>query len=121
MKVLKTLFYMSLLLFVVSCYYDNEEELYGTTECNTEGVTYSQTVLPIIENNCYRCHDAASNFGNITIEGYDNLLTIVESGALIGVIKREQGYSPMPKNEPPLLECDIEKIETWINDGAPNN
>lgn len=108
-------------LFIASCYYDKEEELYGTAECSTEGVTFSGNILKIIEDNCYRCHDAANNFGGITIEGYDNLKPYVDSGALIGVIKRENGFSPMPKNEPPLLECDIEKIEVWIMNGALNN
>lgn len=109
------------ILLIASCYYDKEEELYGTAECSTDNVTFNETILKIIEDNCYQCHDSANNFGGITIEGYDNLKPYVESGALLGVIKRESGFSPMPKNEPPLLECDIEKIEQWINDGAPNN
>lgn len=116
----------SILLFLTffgfnACYYDNEEELYGTTDCNTENVTYSGVVLTIIEDNCYRCHDAANNNGNITIEGYEKLKEQVDSGALSGAIKREPGYSPMPKNEPALLECDIEKIEAWILAGAMND
>jgi hypothetical protein len=115
------LIFSFLTLLVASCYYDNEEELYGTTECSTENVTYSGNVLKIIDDNCYRCHDAANNFGGITLEGYDNLKAYADSGALLGVIKRESGYSPMPKNEPPLVTCDIEKIEVWIANGALNN
>lgn len=109
------------MLFISACYYDNEVELYGTAECNLDDITFSSTVLKIIEDNCYRCHDAANNFGGITLEGYTNLKPYAESGALLGVIKRESGYSPMPKNEAPLLDCEIEKIEAWINAGALNN
>ena len=113
--------YSFFLLLISSCYYDKEEELYGTTECSTDNITFSGAILKIIDDNCYACHDAANNFGGITLEGYDNLKPYVESGALLGVVKRESGYSPMPKNEPPLLECDIEKIEAWIAGGALNN
>jgi len=118
---MKKILLYSFLICLASCYYDNEEELYGTTECATDNITYNGAVLKIIDDNCFRCHDAASNFGGITLEGYDNLKTYVESGELLGVIKRESGFSPMPKNEPPLRDCDIEKIETWIVEGALNN
>ena len=104
-----------------SCYYDVEEELYGTTECTTGNVTYSGEVLTIIKNNCYRCHDAANNFGNVTLEGYSNLKIYVDSGQLLGAIKWETGFSQMPKNSPQLIMCDIEKIETWVAQGAPDN
>jgi hypothetical protein len=109
------------LFLLSSCYYDVEEELYGTTECNLSDITYSTTVLPIIEDNCYRCHDAANNFGGITLEGYERLKTMVDNGNLLGVIRHEAGFSSMPKNEPALLDCEIEKIEAWVNAGAPNN
>ena len=115
----KYLFLLSLL--VAGCYYDSEEALYPTLECNTQNVTYSATVLPLLQDNCYRCHDAANNFGNITLEGHDRLLTYVNNGQLLGSIRHESGYSPMPKNVPQLLECEIEKIEVWVAAGALEN
>ena len=104
-----------------SCYYDVEEELYPTLECSTVGVTYSLVVEPIIKSKCYKCHDAANNFGNITLEGYSSLKKYVESGQLLGAIKHSPGFSPMPKNEAKLVDCDIEKIEVWVADGALQN
>ena len=101
--------------------YDVEEELYPTTECETNGITYSGIILPIIENNCYSCHDAANNFGGITLEGYTQLKSYVDNGSLLGVIRHDSGFSPMPKNLAKLLDCEIAKIETWINNGAPDN
>ena len=106
---------------MVSCYYDVEEELYPTLECQTADVTYSNQVLEIITAACYKCHDAAQNFGNITLEGYDELKKYVDNGQLLGAIRHDPGFSPMPKSEAQLLECDIEKIEAWIDEGAPNN
>ena len=114
-------YWLYLLLFSAGCYYDVEEELYTTLECQTENVTYSNQVLSIISDACYQCHSAAQNFGNITLEGHTELKKYVDNGQLLGAIRHDAGFSPMPKNGAQLLECDIEKIEAWINEGAPNN
>ncbi len=104
-----------------SCYYDTEEDLYGTIECSLDDIGYTATILPIISNNCYECHDQGNNFGNITLEGYGALKTYVDNGQLLGAIKHQSGFSPMPKNLSKLLDCEIEKIEAWVNAGALNN
>lgn len=108
-------------LFMTSCYYDSEETLYGTVECSTEGASYSVDVLPLLIDNCYRCHAAAANFGGINLEGYDQVSIYVNNGELLGVIRHTPGFSPMPQNEPQLVECNIEKIATWIESGAQND
>ena len=113
-----------ILFFVViltGCYYDVEEELYSTLDCQTAEMSYEKDIKPIIEMDCYGCHSAAANFGNVTLEDYEELLKYVNNSALLGVIKHEKGFSPMPKNQAMLLECEIEKIESWIADGARNN
>lgn len=109
------------LISISSCYYDVEEEIYPTIDCLTDDMSYVNDILPIISDNCFRCHDAANNFGNITLEGYDLLKSRVDNGQLLGAIKHEEGFSPMPQNATKLLDCNIEKIEAWINNGAPNN
>ena len=117
----RILYYFILVLAIQGCYYDIEEELYPTLDCNTTSLAYTEHILPIIENNCYSCHDMANNFGNVTLEGHSNLLQYVNNNQLLGVIRHDSGFSPMPKNAPQLLECEIQKIEQWIADGAPNN
>ncbi len=115
------LVWVTVLALFTSCYYDSEEDLYPTLECDTSNVTYTSTVLPLLQRNCYVCHEAAANFGNITLEGYANLKRFVDNGQFLGAIKHQSGFSPMPQNAPQLLECNIEKIEAWVNAGAPNN
>ena len=117
----KSILPILILLFATSCYYDSEEELYPTLACSTEDMSYAADIFPILEENCYRCHDAANNFGGVTLEGREELLRYVNNGELLGAIRHESGFSPMPKNAPMLLECEIEKIETWISAGAPDN
>lgn len=109
------------LVLVAGCYYDVEEELYPTLECDTENMSYVNDILPIIQGNCYTCHDQGSNFGGVTLEGYESLKTYVDNGRLLGAIRHESGFSTMPKNAPQLVACNIEKIEAWINAGAPDN
>ena len=108
-------------LLVAGCYYDVEEELYPTLECATQDVRYTATVLPLLQNNCFGCHNAGANFGGVTLEGYDRLIQYVNNGELLGVIRHTPGFSPMPQGAAQLPECDIEKIAVWIDQGAPQN
>ncbi|MEZ4984737.1 MAG: hypothetical protein R2795_06835 [Saprospiraceae bacterium] len=119
-KICKSIVFFLVLAFS-GCYYDVEEELYPTLDCATDNVTYSGVVASIIQQNCNACHSAAANFGNVTLEGYENLKNYVDNGRLLGAIRHVSGFSPMPQNQPPLVECTIQKIEAWIQDGAPNN
>ena len=121
MKNLKLVIVLFICWSFGGCYYDKEEEIYPTIECSTEDMSFQADILPIITNNCYSCHDAANNFGGITLEGYDKLIAFVNNDQLIGAIKHSSGFSPMPKNAAQLLECEIEKIEAWITNGALDN
>lgn len=120
-KMKKPVYYIFLFALFMGCYYDVEEDFRMDTECNTDNITYSEDILNIVSNRCYKCHAASLNLGNVTLEGYDKISIYVNSGRLLGAIRREPGYSPMPQNESMLPDCDIRKIETWVNDGAPNN
>lgn len=119
MKLSLTIF----LLFIgfAACTYNSEEELYPNPECQILNMSYVDDVLPILETHCFPCHSRAANFGNITLEGYDNLIDFVDDQSLLGSIQHESGYSAMPQGQAMLIECNIEKIKSWINDGAPEN
>ncbi|MBT8233541.1 MAG: hypothetical protein HKO66_16725 [Saprospiraceae bacterium] len=112
---------MTISLAFSSCYYDVEEELYPQLGCETEDMSYQNDIIPILETNCYQCHDAANNFGNVTLDNHSSLLIFVNNGRLLGSLKHESGFSPMPQNAQMLISCNIQKIESWINAGAPNN
>lgn len=115
------LLFLSSGLYAAGCYYDVEEELYPKTDCDTSAVTYSATVQPIISNRCYVCHGAGINLGNVTLEGYDNIKNYALNGDLLGAIKHQPGYSPMPQSGGMLPDCEIQKIEAWIAGGALQN
>lgn len=117
----KLLLYFILFSSILSCYYDVEDDFGQDTDCITMNITYSNDIIDIVSNRCYKCHAANLNLGNVTLEGYNRIKIYVDNGRLLGAVRRETGYSPMPQNEAMLPDCDIMKIETWISAGAPNN
>ncbi len=112
---------LSVILVLNACYYDVEEELYPDTECTTDNMSYNDDILPIIQLNCYACHDQRNQLAGVILEGHAALKTYVDNGKLLGVIRHDPGFPPMPNGAPKLRSCDIEKIESWVNDGAMNN
>lgn len=112
---------LSLMMTWSSCVSNVEEELYPPDDCDTVSVTYSLVVEPIIANNCYACHSALAPTSGIPLEGYPNLKAQVDNERLIGAIRHESGYSPMPQNAPALSECSLLKIEKWVAEGAQDN
>jgi mono/diheme cytochrome c family protein len=69
--------------------------------------------------NCNACHSQASPSGGIITSDYENLMVIVNNGKLQGTINHLSGFSPMPKGQNKLPDCDLQKIDAWINDGSP--
>lgn len=114
--------------FLYNCQYDNEEELYSDInageKCDTLNITLSNTVEPILSENCYSCHSNSNSgtFGaGINLETYSELMELVHSGRLTGAITHSPGFSAMPQGGEKLDDCSISKIRAWINSGALNN
>jgi hypothetical protein len=107
-----------------SCYYDSEEALYPNLDnsCDTSAVTYSGSIAPMINDNCIGCHGSGSfstSGGNIRIDGYADVSS--QADRILGAIKHNPAFSPMPKGAGKLTDCQITMFEIWIRDGKPNN
>ncbi len=117
----------SLLVAVIAglsaCYYDSEEDLYGTdpVECSNEEVKYSVQVLSILQKNCYACHSNGSNIGNLLLDNYTGVRNAAINGTLLGSVNHAPGFSAMPQNAPKLATCDIQALQSWLDSGTPNN
>ncbi len=121
-KLLKSFFVIGIVIFMQSCYYDNVEDLYPQLlVCDTTNVTYSNSVWPVINANCTSCHGGGAPAGNIRLENYNDISSVANNGSLLGTIRHENGWLPMPKGGGKLNNCDIAKIETWVNQGIPDN
>jgi hypothetical protein len=115
---------VTILFFTSSCYYDNEEALYPSvnSSCDTNNVTFTGKIVPVLTNNCLSCHSnatAASAGNNIRLQDYADVKARIT--AIAGSIKHTGTYSPMPKNGSKLNACSITLVDIWIRNGALNN
>jgi hypothetical protein len=117
---------ISLLFTINSCYYDNEALLYpasNSTPCTdtTTNISYSKDVVPMLQTQCYGCHNSGFPSGNITMGSYTTDKAVAQSGKLYGVITNASGYSPMPKGSARMNSCQVALIKKWIDNGMLNN
>ena len=113
----------SSIILVIGCSKASEDELTSPTSpsCDTVNMTYSTDIQPILQANCYSCHGNGMIEGGITLDTYAGVKAVAENGLLIGTITHAAGYPPMPDGGGKLSECDINKIQDWINRGASND
>lgn len=109
-----------LLVYTSGCTNDNKKDYYGGVDCDTLNVSYSEIIQPILDRNCTSCHYTGSNGTGVSLENYNDVKVVVDNGRLLGAIKQEPGFSPMPQGGE-LDDCTIDKIEAWVNKGAPND
>ena len=115
-----------IMAFVSACYYDSEEYLYPQVNdlCDTVNVTYTLSVIPILDYHCYTCHSNATSptfGGNIKLENYTDLMIQVNNGRLMESVKHSSGSIPMPKDAPKIEDCKIAILQIWIDADALNN
>jgi hypothetical protein len=116
-------FFLVLTVLCQACYYDVESELYPYSTCLTHQVSYQQDIRQILERSCLSCHnnDNAALNGNIKLETYPDVKRYVEDGSFLGTVRRDAGFIPMPQDAQRISQCEISKIEAWIDAGALNN
>jgi hypothetical protein len=88
------------------------------SDCDTENVTFSESIWPMMQNYCTGCHSSASPGGGIVIEDHGDLAAIANNGSLMGSVRWEAGYAKMPTNQQ-LSDCNINLLQTWIDKGMP--
>jgi hypothetical protein len=116
------LFFLLLSFLILSCKHDVENEVPNGPSCDLSNVTYSSTITGIISKySCLSCHSGSAPTGGFSLEGYSNVKAKVTDGRLFGAINHSPGYAPMPDGQPKMDQCDINKVKTWIDAGAPNN
>lgn len=121
MKKLAIIFIISSLV-LAGCYYDKEDLLYPSGNCDTTNSSYSGVVQPALQAyGCFGCHSGAAPSGNVLLNSYAAVKTYVQNGKLFGAITHAAGYTPMPQGGNKMSPCNINKIKAWIDAGALNN
>lgn len=86
-----------------------------------ETITYTGVISPIFDANCRRCHGAttaATLGGGNDFSTYASLRDYPQA-VLLGSIRHDAGFDPMPKGGSKISACDISRIEAWMAKGKP--
>jgi hypothetical protein len=109
----------------LACTWLKEENLdnYPNPGCPPYEVSYSLDVAPIMEQYCNDpvCHGNVFSQGRIWLNSHAGLTKSIREGRLLGAIRHEPGFNPMPLYEAKLEECLLLTIEWWIDQGMPDN
>ena len=103
------------LMLVFSCKHDPQYliTIPPVVNCDTTNVTYTASVVPILNTSCTTCH-GASNYaalgGGFKIDNYTDFAGFAKSGLLMNSINQVSGVNAMPKGGTKLSACDIAKI-----------
>lgn len=123
---MKPIIKIALILFIAfltGCYYDSEERLYPnlSNPCEDTIVTFSGTVTQILQP-CLSCHSNAAvgrgEGAGIRLENYSD---VASNTRIMGSVKHETGYLPMPRLGGKLSDCEISQLQKWFDNQTPNN
>lgn len=101
------------------------------TEVAGPAVSFRSDIQPIFQNQCVTCHTGRQAPGGLDLTSYQSLMhgasgtpVIVpgkpDQSLLVQKVKGTAG-ARMPFGGQPLPAKDIQRIEAWIAEGAPNN
>jgi hypothetical protein len=88
--------------------------------CDTiNPVTFSATLLPVLQLTCTGCHSGSAPAGSILLTTYQNVATVAANGLLMKSLNGN-GVTRMPPSGP-LSTCRIRQFQIWVNNGYQNN
>lgn len=90
--------------------------------CDPAAFKYNADIQPILNNFCVGCH-AANSAPRVDLSNYSSVKNYIVNnpGNFENYINGSNGFSLMPFNGAKMSDCNINKIQSWINAGAPNN
>ena len=89
--------------------------------CDTSNMSFASNIQPILNKYCTGCHNSSLAQKGVRLDNYNGVVASVNSGQLVASIEWQAGYTPMPYGGNQLDQCTINKIKSWINNGAKNN
>ncbi len=102
-----------------ACYYDNSEELYGTTHCDASQVRWSTDIQPLIQGQCVSCHLGTSAAGGKDLSTYTSVKAAL--GGMVSIINKPVGDPLLMPPNTKLSTCSLTKMDAWVAAGAPQN
>lgn len=109
----------AMLLLLTGCYYDVEDELYGST-CDTLSVTYDKNIAAILSaGNCIGCHSGSAPSGGVNLSDYASVKAKALDGSLYGALNHDAPYTAMPPAGGKLDNCSLLKVKAWVHQNTP--
>ena len=103
----------------------------GDTASAAGNVTFHSTIQPIFQQRCATCHTGTGAPLGLDLSTYDAVMRGANGQPVVVPGKPDQSLlvqkvkgtmaPQMPFGGPPLSATDIQHIEQWIANGAPNN
>jgi hypothetical protein len=84
--------------------------------CPSPAPSWSQTVQPVIQNRCQRCHSPTGTAKNRLLQSYSDVYAQRSS-----VLNRVYACTMPPGGEPQPTTAEREALLGWLVCGAPNN
>lgn len=102
-------------IFFLCCEKDETINFAGPNyNCDTNNVSFTLIIKPLIERNCKGCHNSSRQFAGIVLETYNDIKATAKSGKLVKSL-----YGSMRQYI--SNDCDIAKVQAWVNQGFLNN
>jgi len=86
--------------------------------CDSVNVTYALSISPIVQAWCVGCHGGSNPSNGLRLENYGEVVACAQSNRLMGSLRQEAGFFPMPKGGQ-LSPCEVALFQKWINTGTP--
>ena len=103
-----------------------------TVKTDDGKISFKETIQPILQDHCRRCHDANKKKGNLDLMTYDGIMkggnrgpAVIpgdpDNSQLVGSVEKTKEPHMPPRIFPALTLDRIQAIRTWISEGATNN
>ena len=124
----KIKYYIVIVIFILywicnstSCTLQNEEDYLKDIICDTTDISYNDLTY-IFTGTCTACHSELFTYRDgIKMDSYNNVKSSINTGLVWPSINHANGVPPMPGGMSKLSDCELDKIEAWINAGMPEN
>ena len=98
------------------CSYDEEDG-------NLVEVSYANDIVPLLDANCYSCHEDEDNYTGLCLSAYELVSDLYNREQIIDRISRDISDDMLMPKAPaaPLTESQIDIFKAWVEQGAQNN
>ena len=87
--------------------------------CDPTDARYYTFVQPLVQAKCQGCHSGNNPQGGIKLSNYAEVKAVALNGKLYSSLVRSTNW--MPLGGAKLDDCNLQRIQTWIQSGAPEN